>query len=271
MLVDPLILCIWLFVFLFASRLNAQLNDNKYAITGAPYGYPSAHGLQIMPYQHQGLNTTPNPFYLPQQSATPNNNPTNVTPGAATKTLLTPEKLNNLYSMGTYAISPRPTPSPVTPQQPLQTASINPYVQPASAFGGAYPNIASPITSHILAQHNTLAHNQYHQTSALNAFSQQQQQQQQLLFNQSIAPSASVSSQSDSIASANYSTYIQNTSMHSSSPIQNQIAILRPIIGNVTNPESALVHVPKVSSYATETKKCFLLIYFHEIRSVSKH
>lgn len=206
-----------------------------------------------MPYQHQGLNTPPNPFHLPQQSATPNNNPnTNVPPGGATKTPLTPEQLTKLYSMGPYAISPRPTPSPATSQQPIQTASINPYVQPVSAFVGAYPNIASPITSHILAQH-TLAHNQYHQASASNAFSQQQQQQQQLLFNQS----ASVSSQSDSIASANYSTYIQNASMNSSSPIQNQSAILRPIIGNVTNPDSALVHVPKVSSYLKETKIVF--------------
>lgn len=248
-------------------RLNAQLN-----VAASPYGYSSSHGLQIMPHHHQSLNTTPNPFYSPRQSTTPNSSV-----NAATKIPLTPEQLTKLYSMGPYAISPRPTPSASTSQTPLQTPQINQFAQP---FGGAYPNITSlvvrpnqsadaqyhqsPVNPHAAFDVTTggklevlkfvgLTQQQINEANSTNAFTQQQQQHQQsLLYNQSIASSASISAQSD------YSTYTQNASMHNSSPVQNQnqSAILRPQIGNVTNPESALVHVPKVRA---------MLIYFHAI------
>lgn len=157
--------------------------------------------------------STPGPYYSHQVSSS----------GSATKVPLTPDQLSKLYSMGTYGISPRPP--------------AGQYVQP---YG--YQSVTSPISCspHLLSQQHLF--NSPYQGAAAPAYIQQSQ-----IYGQTASTSAAVSVALSDQSSSNYSTYSQH--MNLSINVQQPPAIAQMPFGNVANPESALVHVPKVNLF----------------------
>lgn len=234
-------------------RLNSQLQDatSKYALAGTPtlYGYGpglmASNNMQLMPYPAVGAATTatPNPFY-PQQTSTPNHHHSHQAAASAAgatsnaKIPLTPDQLTALYSMGPYAMTPRPPPS-----------QISQYAQQPYGFAP----VQSPITPQLLGQH-PFGHNQYQAAVGNSAFNSTPPAA-PATHHQHFAK-AMMAIHNDSATATNFSTY-----SHDQQPLQQPqhiaAALQHPSAGlaagtfganAVANPESALVHVPKVTT-----------------------
>lgn len=190
----------------------------------------TSSSMQLMPYaspvNQPGISSPIPNPFYAQQTSTPTSN--------SAKIPLTPEQLTKLYSMGPYGVSPR---------------------LPVNQFPPAYGFTAttSPIAPHLHTQHSIAFNQQFHPVNSVGAFAQQTQ-----LYNQS---TGSISSTTTAL-SENFTTYAQN----SNASLQQQSPVARPTFDNVTNPESALVHVPKVGILSTnETPrhpfKCSFMLF----------